>query len=89
VCQSRLCCFSSYKLESSCRASVGDEECELYSLCEQLINKNGGEMKNFIELDLQEFDNGTPDMSTSDQMIEKDIYDAVSLESLHYLCIFF
>ena len=88
MCQSRLCCFSSYKLESSCRASVGDEECELYSLCEQLINKKGGEVKDFIELDLQEFDNGTPAISTP-QEIEKAVYDAVSLESLHYLCIFF
>jgi hypothetical protein len=55
VCQSRLCCFSSYKLESSCRASVGDEECELYSLCEQLITEDGDVVKNFIELDLKEF----------------------------------
>ena len=87
VCQSRFCCFSSYKLQGSCRATVGVEECELYSLCEQLINVNGGEVKNFIELDLQEFDNSDSDIPASEQMIEKDIYDAVSLE--HYItCVF-
>jgi len=76
VCRSRLCCFDSFKLESSCRATVGEDECELYSLCEQLINENGGEVKTFIELDLKEFDSDRPEISTSEQMIEKDVFDA-------------
>ena len=82
MCRSRLCCFDSYKLQGSCRATVGEDECELYSLCEQLINENGGEVKTFIELDLKEFDSDRPEISTSEQMIEKDVFDAVSLESL-------
>lgn len=85
VCQSRFCCFDSYKLQGSCRATVGEDECELYSLCEQLINANGGEVKTFIELDLKEFDSDKPDLSTPEQMIEKDVYDAVSLGPMHDL----
>ena len=59
VCASRFCCFDSYKIGPSCRASVGDEECELYAECEQLINKSGGVVKTFIELDELEFDTDT------------------------------
>jgi len=49
-----------------------------------LINENGGEVKNFIELDLKEFGNGSPGISTP-QQIEKAVYDAVSLKPLYYL----
>ena len=62
VCQHRYCCFDSYRLEISCRATVGEEECKLFALCEQMITPDGGVVKNFIELDLQEFnddDDGT------------------------------
>eukprot|EP00975_Prorocentrum_lima_P060578 12707706-Prorocentrum_lima.AAC.1 len=60
VCRSRLCCFDSYILESSCRATVGEDECELFALCEQMITKDGGVVKDFIELDLKEFDDDSP-----------------------------
>ena len=88
VCRSRYCCFDSYKLESSCRATVGEEECELFALCEQMITADGGVVKNFIELDLQEFNDDDDDddasKSSSQEMIEKDVYDAVSF-TFHWL----
>ena len=88
VCQSRYCCFDSYKLESSCRAAVGENECELFALCEQMITADGGVVKNFVELDLQEFkDDDFDNSSTSQEMIEKDVYDAVSIKSFHWLLI--
>jgi hypothetical protein len=76
VCKSRFCCFSSYKLEASCRDSVGDEECELYAICEFMISVNGGVVDNFIELDLEKFDNDSINLQKSDEIIEKDVYDA-------------
>eukprot|EP00574_Skeletonema_japonicum_P013790 CAMPEP_0201713644 /NCGR_PEP_ID=MMETSP0593-20130828/410_1 /ASSEMBLY_ACC=CAM_ASM_000672 /TAXON_ID=267983 /ORGANISM="Skeletonema japonicum, Strain CCMP2506" /LENGTH=104 /DNA_ID=CAMNT_0048202819 /DNA_START=93 /DNA_END=403 /DNA_ORIENTATION=+ len=42
VCKPKLCCFDSYKLESSCKATVGADECELFGLCEQMITDDGG-----------------------------------------------
>jgi hypothetical protein len=84
VCRSRLCCFDSYRLENSCRAAVGENECELFALCEQMITKDGGVVKDFIELDLKEFDNDSPGVSTPEQLIEKEVFDAVSLGSLFY-----
>lgn len=77
VCKPRFCCFESYKLEGSCRATVGDDECELFALCEQLITDEGGLVKTFIELDLKEFDNNGDD-NASPEDIEKEVYDAVS-----------
>ena len=56
-----MCCFDSYKLESSCRWKVGNDECELFSLCEQLITKDGGVVKTFLELDMIEIDNDISD----------------------------
>ncbi len=55
VCQPRFCCFDSYILESSCKATVGEAECEVFELCEQMITDDGVLIKTFIELDLQEF----------------------------------
>lgn len=68
MCSSRYCCFESQTIVSSCRDTVGDEECELYSLCEQMINDRGEEVKNFIELDQLEFgddDSGSSSSSSS------------------------
>ncbi|KAK1734714.1 hypothetical protein QTG54_014587 [Skeletonema marinoi] len=77
VCQSRLCCFDSYRLESSCRATVGENQCELFALCEQMITKDGGVVKDFIELDLKEFDDDASNgESNSEQLIEKEVFDA-------------
>ena len=81
VCKPRFCCFDSFKLESSCRWKVGNDECELFSLCEQLITKDGGIVKTFLELDLQEFSNDDDDDDTSspiDVNIEEQVYEAVS-----------
>jgi len=164
VCAQRLCCFSDYLLQSSCRATVGDNECELYSLCEQLVADDGMEVDDALELQEKEFDvahlctskvnedqnlydacaglcrekrsccfdvpvyscyelekdwcdeykacervnlkfqsegggnmsnsndgtsGGSITSSSTPQEIEKAVYDAVSLESLHYLCILF
>ena len=48
-----------------------------------MITPDGGVVKNFIELDLQEFnDDEAVDKTTSQEMIEKDVYDAVSFKSL-------
>ena len=66
VCKPRLCCFGSYKLKDSCRASVGEEECELFSLCEQMISKDGGEVKTVVELDLKEFYDETTDIANKE-----------------------
>ena len=86
MCQSRYCCFDSYKQESSCRAVVGENECELFALCEQMITADGGVVQNFVELDLQEFNDDDFDFtSTSQEMIEKDVYDAVSFKPFHWL----
>jgi hypothetical protein len=49
----------------SCRDTVGEEECRLYSLCEQMINDRGDEVQNFIELDMQEFGTDTDSSSSS------------------------
>ncbi len=87
VCQPRFCCFDSYILESSCKATVGETECEVFELCEQMITDDGVLIKTFIELDLQEFNdddggisegNNTP--SSSLELIEKEVYDAVSFK---------
>ena len=44
-----------------------------------MITADGGVVKNFIELDLQEFNNDDDAYkSSSQEMIEKDVYDAVS-----------
>ncbi len=84
VCQPRLCCFDSYKLESSCRATVGENECGLFGLCEQMITDDGGVIKTFIELDLQEFeDDDSVDDTSSLELIEKEVYDAVSFKQCH------
>ncbi len=82
VCQPRFCCFDSYILEKSCKATVGREECELFALCEQMITYDGGVVKTFLELDLQEFQNDSTDNSSSPEVIEKEVYDAVSLKTL-------
>eukprot|EP00984_Skeletonema_dohrnii_P019573 scaffold9390_cov131-Skeletonema_dohrnii-CCMP3373.AAC.1 len=76
VCRSRYCCFDSYRLESSCRAAVGENECELFALCEQMITDDGGVVKDFIELDLKEFDDDGVGESNSDELIEKEVFDA-------------
>ena len=52
-------------LASSCRESVGEEECGLYALCEQLITKNGDVVKDFIELDLKEFGTDTSNSNSA------------------------
>lgn len=67
ICSSRYCCFESQTIVSSCRDTVGEEECKLYSLCEQMINDRGEEVKNFIELDKLEFglDSGSSSSSSS------------------------
>ena len=50
-----------------------------------MITADGGVVKNFIELELQEFnDDEAVDKSTSQEMIEKDVYDAVSFK-FHWL----
>ena len=56
VCAPRFCCFSDYKLQSSCRATVGDDECQLYSLCDQLVTENGDATDDALELEEKEFD---------------------------------
>mmetsp|Transcript_20834 Transcript_20834/g.41424 ORF Transcript_20834/g.41424 Transcript_20834/m.41424 type:complete len:773 (+) Transcript_20834:141-2459(+) len=68
ICSSRYCCFESQTMFSNCRGTVGDDECELYSLCEQMINERGEEVKNFIELDEKEFDTG--DSSSSNNGVD-------------------
>ena len=74
-----MCCFDSYKLESSCRWKVGNDECELFSLCEQLITKDGGVVKTFLELDLKEFGNDDDDNTSPIVVnIEEQVFDAVS-----------
>jgi len=65
ICSSRYCCFESQSIVSSCRDTVGEEECEMYSLCEQMINDRGEEVKNFIELDELEFGTGGSSSSSS------------------------
>ena len=87
VCKPRLCCFGSYKLKDSCRASVGEEECELFSLCEQMISKDGGEVKTVVELDLKEFYDDTTDTSYFEEN-KKAIHDAVSIGFVSKLQIF-
>ena len=54
-----------------------------------MITKDGGVVKTFIELDMMEFDDDGvgPGESNSDELIEKEVFDAVSLGSLYYLCI--
>ena len=53
---------------SSCRDTVGEEECKLYTLCEQMINVRGDEVKNFIELDMKEFDFSSSSSTNNDVM---------------------
>ena len=65
ICSSRYCCFESQSIVSSCRDTVGEEECKLYSLCEQMINDRGEEVKNFIELDKLEFGLGSSSISST------------------------
>ena len=77
VCKPRFCCFDNYKLESSCRWTLGDEECELFSPCKKLITKEGGIVKTYLELDLQEFSENN-DKSSIDVNIEEQVYKAVS-----------
>ena len=74
VCAQRLCCFSDYLLQSSCRATVGDDECELYSLCEQLVTDDGVEVNNAIALKENEYDVGH--LCTSKVNEDSDLYDA-------------
>ncbi len=69
VCQPRFCCFDSYILEKSCKATVGEEECELFALCEQMITADGGVVKTLIELVLQEFDDENIHPSSSHEQI--------------------
>ena len=57
-----------------------------------MITKDGGVVKDFIELDLKEFDDdgfgeSNSDELTPEELIEKEVFDAVSLGSLYYLCI--
>ena len=92
VCQPRFCCFDNYKLGTSCRAAVGEAECELFDLCEQMITDDGGVIKTLIELDLQEFDDddggiseGNSAPSSSMELIEKEVYDAVSINPLMHV----
>ena len=37
ICAPRLCCFSDPSLDSNCRDTVGDEECDDYSPCQVLL----------------------------------------------------
>ncbi len=79
VCKPRLCCFDSYKLESSCKASVGVDECEKFDLCEQMITDDGGVIKTFIELDLQEFeDDDNVNESSAPKLIDKSNSNSAS-----------
>jgi len=74
VCAQRLCCFSDYLLQSSCRATVGDEECGLYSLCEQLVADDGMVIDDALELQEKEFD--VAHLCTSKVNEDKNLYDA-------------
>eukprot|EP00986_Skeletonema_menzelii_P017707 scaffold21291_cov75-Skeletonema_menzelii.AAC.1 len=50
---------------------------DLVTKCNSMITADGGVVKTFIELDLQEFnDDDTIDKTTSQEMIEKEVYDA-------------
>lgn len=74
VCAQRLCCFSDYLLQSSCRDTVGDDECQLYSLCEQLVTDDGVEVGNAIDLQQNEFD--VDHLCSSKVSEDPDLYDA-------------
>eukprot|EP00985_Skeletonema_marinoi_P028396 scaffold24771_cov214-Skeletonema_marinoi.AAC.1 len=74
VCAQRLCCFSDYILQSSCRDTVGDDECELYSLCEQLVTESGV-ASDALEVEEKEF-------SVDELCIDKVASD----ENLYYAC---
>ena len=74
VCASRLCCFSDYLLQSSCRASVGNDECELYSLCEQLVTSDGMEVDDVI--DLREEEHDVAHLCTFKVNEDNDLYEA-------------
>ena len=74
VCAQRLCCFSDYLLQSSCRDTVGEDECELYSLCEQLVTDDGVEVNSAIDLQENEFD--VAHLCTSKVNEDTDLYDA-------------
>lgn len=37
ICAPRLCCLSDPSLDSNCRDTVGDEECDVYSPCQVLL----------------------------------------------------
>ena len=76
VCAQRLCCFSDYKLQSSCRATVGDDECELYSLCDQLVTENGGATDDALELEEKEFD--VDELCIDKVAVDKNLYSACS-----------
>ena len=63
---------------------MGEAECEVFELCEQMITDDGVLIKTSIELDLQEFDDRDKnDKSPTFQLIEKEVYDAVSFKPLN------
>jgi hypothetical protein len=55
ICSPRYCCFDNQNFVPSCLDTMGQAECNLYALCEQMINDHGEEVKDFIELDKLEF----------------------------------
>ena len=55
ICSPRYCCFDNQNFAPSCLDTMGQAECNLYALCEQMINDHGEEVKDFIELDKLEF----------------------------------
>ena len=73
VCAQRLCCFSDYILQSSCRDTVGDDECKLYSLCDQLVTESGV-TNDALELEEKEF--GVDQLCTDKVAIDVNLYSA-------------
>jgi len=73
VCAERLCCFSDYILQSSCRATYGDAECSLYSLCDQLVTPSGV-ANDALELEEKEF--AVDQLCTDKVAINSNLYSA-------------
>ena len=59
-------------------------------MCEQMITDDGGVIKTFIELDLKEFedDDDNVDEKSTLELIEKEVYDAVSVKQLQFVTLF-
>ena len=73
VCAERLCCFSDYSLQSSCRSTLGDDECELYSLCEQLVTENGVASD---ALDVEENEFGVDELCIDKVAVDSNLFSA-------------